>query len=43
MQQTKPAPLSREVTHVPLWVKGILAVCAILFAVRIPDFKSSLR
>jgi hypothetical protein len=51
MNQVDPTSLSctdtieeprQEITHVPLWVKGIVAVGAILFAMRIPSFPSSL-
>lgn len=34
------APL--EITHVPLWVKGIVAIGAVLFVVQMPGFMSSL-
>jgi tetratricopeptide (TPR) repeat protein len=33
----------QEITHVPVWVKGILAISVFLFAVQIPDFPDSLR
>lgn len=37
-----PADIPGEVTHVPLWVKGIAAAGAILFAVQMPGFAASL-
>lgn len=39
--ETTVEPL-QEVTHVPLWVKGIVATGALLFAVQMPSFMSSL-
>ncbi len=51
MQQTEPtqpsndatvAELSQEVIHVPLWVKGGIAIGAIIFAIQMPSFSSSL-
>lgn len=37
-----PRLLPKEVTHVPLWVKGIVAAGLILFAVQMPSFMDSL-
>jgi tetratricopeptide (TPR) repeat protein len=34
--------LREEIHHVPLWVKGIIAIGAILFLIQIPTFFSSL-
>jgi tetratricopeptide (TPR) repeat protein len=34
--------LPEEVTHVPLWVKGLVLAGAILFALQIPTFTDSL-
>jgi len=43
MQQADSAPNPpQEVTHIPLWVKGLVAVSVILFAVDTPNFMSSL-
>lgn len=39
MQQTEPAPeLPQEVTHIPLWVKAIVVICAVLCLAQIPAF-----
>ncbi|MBF0583370.1 MAG: hypothetical protein HQL80_03945 [Magnetococcales bacterium] len=38
-EQTDPP---EEVKGVPLWVKGMVAVGVVLFAIRLPDFKASL-
>ena len=34
--------LPQEIQHVPHWVKAIVVVGAVLFAIQLPDFKSSL-
>jgi len=34
--------LPQEIQHVPPWVKAIVVVGAVLFAIQLPDFKSSL-
>lgn len=41
-QPTEMAASPREIQHVPLWVKGIVAAGAILFAIQMLEFKSSL-
>lgn len=38
-EQTDPL---EEVRCVPLWVKGMVAIGVVLFAIRLPDFKASL-
>ncbi len=37
-----PEESPEEVTHVPLWVKGIVATGAIIFAIQMPGFGTSL-
>ncbi len=41
-QPTAAVVLPQEIRHVPLWVKGIVIVGVILFAIQLPNFKSSL-
>jgi tetratricopeptide (TPR) repeat protein len=41
-QPDEIAAAQQEIQHVPTWVKGIVAAGAILFAIQMLDFKSSL-
>ncbi len=41
-QPNETAVSPREIQHVPVWVKGMVAAGAILFAIQMLDFKSSL-
>ena len=43
LAQGEQTDLPEEVRGVPLWVKGMVVIGVVLFAIRLPDFNSSLQ